>query len=171
MQAVTIAEFGLNEREAEFVRELVAGTKIVTAAERVGYNEIAAYRIAARPSVAAAVEAALRQQLLTEGAPLAYRVAKDMLQNEKIGGPTRAMLVKIILDRAGITPPAPDKDPAHGRPINELTSSELVGFIAQRQAEAARLEAELDARANRARRVDNAPIPDAIASDVAGLLE
>jgi hypothetical protein len=123
MQAVTIADYGLNERQAAFARQIAEGANFVTVAERLGYDRATAYRLTADPSVVAAIEAELHRLLRTEGAPIAYRVAKEMLQDTKVGGPTRAMLVKTVFDRAGFVPPAADKDPASGRPINELTSS------------------------------------------------
>lgn len=171
MAALLPAELGLNERQAQFAAHVAAGLPKETAAELVGYDRGSAFRLLHNPSVAAAIESELRRLLLTEAAPIAYRVAREMLQDKTVGGPTRAMLIKTVLDRAGIVPPAPDKDPASGKQLNEMSTDELVGVVAQRTAEAARLEAELDRRANAAKRVDSAPIQGDTASDVAGLLD
>lgn len=147
------------------------GTPSDIAANQVGYSKETQYHLLRTPSVAAAIEWELRRLLLTDGAPLAYKVARAMLEDEKTGAPTRALLVKTILDRAGIVPPAADKDPASGKQLNEMSTDELVGVVAQRSAEAARLEAELDRRANAAKRVDSAPTQGDTALDVAGLLD
>lgn len=171
MPSTALTDFGLNERQLEFVKLVSRGTPSDIAASEAGYTRETLYHLLRTPSVVAAIEWELRRLLLTEAAPLAYKVALDMLRSEGTGAPTRALLVKTILDRAGIVPPAADKDPASGKQLNEMSTDELVGVVAQRTAEAARLEAELDRRANAAKRVDSAPIQGDTALDVAGLLD
>ncbi|WP_316399484.1 hypothetical protein [Bradyrhizobium sp. 33ap4] len=81
------------------------------------------------------------------GAPLAYRVAKSLLQDEKVSARVRAGLSMKVLDRAGhITPTRKDLEPQH-KAFAEMSRDELAAFIERNQAEIDRFEAELASRA------------------------
>ncbi|OSJ35672.1 hypothetical protein BSZ19_07450 [Bradyrhizobium japonicum] len=53
------------------------------------------------PAVAAAISESIQLDLAVVGAPLAYRVAKSLLQDEAVSARVRADLSIKILDRAG----------------------------------------------------------------------
>lgn len=165
--------YGVTEKQAAFVAAVARGSGNFAESARIaGYSEKAFYRVLALPHVRQAIEQELRAVLLTEDAPLARKVLHDLVADKDTAPRIRVDAAKILLDRAGITPP---EKAAHGasaeRPINDMTTDELMGFVAQRQSEVARLEQELEARANAARRVDNAPNPDAPTVEAAALLD
>jgi hypothetical protein len=89
-----------------------------------------------------------------------------MLDDERVGGPTRAAMVKIILDRAGFVPPsqAPIAVP---KELASMSADELRAVLDKREAEIHSLEAELAARAAPV----NAPNAGDAPSNMADLLD
>lgn len=174
MPALAVAietQYGLNEKQRIFVFEAARGVSLAVAAAKAGYSEASARYLFSHPNVRAAFEDEIRRVLLTEDAPLARSVLRALMADEATSPRIRVDAAKILLDRAGITPPEKSHADADGRPLNELTASELMGFIGQRQAEIAKLGEALEARANAARLVNDAPNPDEVQDKAPDLLE
>lgn len=141
--------FGLNDRQAEFARLVSLGTSPGDSALKAGYKSPEqAWQIVAHPHVAAAIHYELQRQIMLEGAPLAYKTIVSIIKNEKASERVRGDLSVRLLNLAGFVPPTPvaQKDQSD-KSLSEMTAAELVGFIDRNQAEIARLEAELAARA------------------------
>lgn len=81
------------------------------------------------------------------GAPLAYRVAKSLLQDASISARVRADLSIKVLDRAGHIVPARKDQSSQHKSLSEMSRDELADFIASNQAEIDKIEAELASRA------------------------
>ncbi|MCC8945445.1 hypothetical protein H8A97_10115 [Bradyrhizobium sp. Arg62] len=138
----------LTEQQRELVRYIVVqGKSPEEAANLAGYHPKSVYRTLRLPAVAAAVSESIQLDLAAVGAPLAYRVAKSLLQDEKVSARVRADLSMKVLDRAGhITPTRKDLAPQH-KAFAEMSRDELAAFIERNQAEIDRFEAELASRA------------------------
>jgi phage terminase small subunit len=140
----------LNERQAAFVKEYVAGGDPHRAALAAGYAEgtarVAGTQILEMPNIALAIARAARIRL-ARGVPMAlgvleYLAAKAKSEKIRLDAATR------ILDRAGIVPPKPPKEQSEfEKPIHEMNLAEL-------RVRAARLEDEI---AGRARVVTDTP--------------
>lgn len=157
--------YGLTEKQAAFVAALVRGSDFAQAEHKAGYMFEARHTLLRLPHVRAAIEQEIRTVLLTEDAPLARQVLHKLVADENTAPRIRVDAAKILLDRAGITPPATAEAAAGDRSIADMTSSQLVAFVAQRQVELERSVLELDARAERASLVNGAPKPSIDATD------
>ncbi len=83
MTALTAS--GLTEQQRELVKYLVVdGKPPEEAAKLAGYHPKSAYRTLRLPAVAAAISETIQLDLASVGAPLAYRVAKSLLQDEAV---------------------------------------------------------------------------------------
>ena len=81
MTALTVS--GLTEQQRALVKYLVVeGKPPEEAAKLAGYHPKSAYRTLRLPAVAAAISETIQLDLASVGAPLAYRVAKSLLQDE-----------------------------------------------------------------------------------------
>jgi hypothetical protein len=78
-------------------------------------------------------------------APLAYRVAKSLLQDEQVNPRVRADLSIKILDRAGHVVPS-DRAQAPQKSMSEMSQAELLAFE-RNQVEIDKAEAELAGQA------------------------
>ncbi|KRP85978.1 hypothetical protein AOQ73_36500 [Bradyrhizobium pachyrhizi] len=138
----------LTEQQRELVRYIVVqGKSPEEAANLAGYHPKSVYRTLRLPAVAAAVSESIQLDLAAVGAPLAYRVAKSLLQDEKVSARVRADLSMKVLDRAGhIAPIRKDLEPQH-KAFAEMSRDELAAFIERNQTEIDRFEAELASRA------------------------
>ncbi|MGY3034129.1 uncharacterized small protein (DUF1192 family) [Bradyrhizobium sp. USDA 4354] len=81
------------------------------------------------------------------GAPLAYRVAKSLLQDSSVNARVRADLSIKVLDRAGHIAPTRKEMSSQQKSPSEMSRDELAAFIASNQAEIDKIEAELASRA------------------------
>jgi len=68
-------------------------------------------------------------------APLAYRVAKSLLQDEQVSARVRADLAIKVLDRADHTMPTRKDDPAREEALSEMSREELAAFIEKSRVE------------------------------------
>jgi hypothetical protein len=144
----TLVASDLTEQQRELVRYIVVqGKSLEEAANLAGYHPKSVYRTLRLPAVAAAVSESIQLDLAAVGAPLAYRVAKSLLQDEKVSARVRADLSIKVLDRAGhITPTRRDLVPQQ-KALSEMSRDELAAFIERNQAEIDRIEAESASRA------------------------
>ena len=137
----------LTEQQREPVRHLVVeGRPPEEAAKLAGYHPKSVYRTLRLPAVAAAISETIQLDLASVGAPLAYRVAKSLLQDECVSARVRADLAIKVLDRAGHIAPTRKETPAQ-KALAEMTRDELAAFIDRNQAEIDKIEGELAARA------------------------
>jgi uncharacterized small protein (DUF1192 family) len=107
--------------------------------------------------VAAAISETIQLDLASVGAPLAYRIAKSLLQDEAVSARVRADLSIKILDRAGHIAPTRKEPPAQ-KALSEMSHDELFAFIQHNEAEIARMEGEMAGRAK-----DVSPDPSYVA--------
>ena len=145
MTALTAS--GLTEQQRELVRYLVVeGKPPEEAAKLAGYHPKSAYRTLLLPAVAAAISETIQLDLASVRAPLAYRVAKSLLQDESVSARVRADLAIKVLDRAGHIAPTRKETPAQ-KALSEMSREELAAFIDRNEKEIDRIEGELGARA------------------------
>ena len=144
MTALTAS--GLTEQQRELVRYLVVeGKPPEEAAKLAGYHPKSAYRTLRLPAVAAAISETIQLDLASVRAPLAYRVAKSLLQDESVSARVRADLAIKVLDRAGHIAPTRKETPAQ-KALSEMSREELAAFIDRNEKEIDRIEGELGAR-------------------------
>lgn len=143
-----LVAWDLNEQQRELVRLIVVeGKPPEDAAKLAGYHPKSVYKTLRLPTVAAAISASIQLDLAAVGAPLAYRVAKSLLQDERVSARVRADLSMKVLDRAGhITPTRKDLAPQR-KSLSEMSRDELAAFIERNQAEIGKVEGELASRA------------------------
>ena len=145
MTALTAS--GLTEQQRELVKYLVVdGKPPEEAAKLAGYHPKSAYRTLRLPAVAAAISETIQLDLASVRAPLAYRVAKSLLQDESVSARVRADLAIKVLDRAGHIAPTRKETPAQ-KALSEMSREELAAFIERNEKEIDRIEGELGARA------------------------
>ena len=135
----SIAAYDLSEQQRTLVRLIVnEGRRPEEAAELAGYHPKSVYKTMRLPAVAAAISESIQLDLAVVGAPLAYRVAKSLLQDASVSARIRA---------AGhIVPTRKDKS-SQQKSLSEMSRDELAAFIASNQAEIDKIEAELASRA------------------------
>ena len=142
-----LAVSALTEQQRELVRCLVSeGRPPEEAAKLAGYHPKSVYRTLRLPAVAAAISETIQLDLASIGAPLAYRVAKSLLQDEYVSARVRADISIKILDRAGHIAPT-RKDAAPRRRCRKCPETNSPAFIDRNQAEIDKIEGELAARA------------------------
>jgi phage terminase small subunit len=130
---IALAVSALTEQQRELVRCLVSeGRPPEEAAKLAGYHPKSVYRTLRLPAVAAAISESIQLDLTAIGAPLAYRVAKSLLQDEQVSARVRADLSIKILDRAGHIAPTRKESPAQ-KALSEMSRDELASFIDRRQ--------------------------------------
>ncbi|MCJ9729537.1 DUF1192 family protein [Bradyrhizobium sp. PRIMUS42] len=144
----SIAAYDLSEQQRTLVRLIVnEGRRPEEAAEIAGYHPKSVYKTMRLPAVAAAISESIQLDLAVVGAPLAYRVAKSLLQDASISARVRADLSIKVLDRAGHIVPARKDQASQHKSLSEMSRDELADFIASNQAEIDKIEAELASRA------------------------
>jgi phage terminase small subunit len=145
---VALIATDLTEQQRDLVRRIVVeGKPPEEAAQLAGYHPKSVYRTLRLPAVAAAISETIQLDLAAVGAPLAYRVAKSLLQDERVSARVRADLSIKVLDRAGhITPTRKDLAPQQ-KSLSEMSRDELAAFIERNQAEIDKVEGELASRA------------------------
>ena len=144
---IALTASGLTEQQRELVRYLVVeGKPPEEAAKLAGYHPKSAYRTLRLPAVAAAISETIQLDLASVRAPLAYRVAKSLLQDESVSARVRADLAIKVLDRAGHIAPTRKETPAQ-KALSEMSREELAAFIDRNEKEIDRIEGELGARA------------------------
>lgn len=150
---------GLTDQQRLLVHLVVnQGKGTEEAGELAGYAKGSVYSALKRPAVAAAIAEAIQLDLAVVGAPLAYRVAKSLLSNEKVSERVRADLSMKVLDRAGHIVPS-RKDSGPQKAISEMGRAELLAFIEANQAAIDRAEAELAGQARDITPQHDAPAP------------
>ncbi|GMO11656.1 hypothetical protein [Bradyrhizobium ottawaense] len=138
----------LNDQQRELVRLIVVdGKPPEDAAKLAGYHPKSVYRTLRLPAVAAAISESIQLDLAAVGAPLAYRVAKSLLQDSSVSARVRADLSIKVLDRAGHIAPTRKTMSSQQKSLSEMSRDELADFIASNQAEIDKIEAELAFRA------------------------
>ncbi|PDT87492.1 hypothetical protein CO669_25340 [Bradyrhizobium sp. Y36] len=144
----SIAAYDLTEQQRVLVRLIVnEGRRPEEAAELAGYHPKSVYKTMRLPAVAAAISESIQLDLAVVGAPLAYRVAKSLLQDASVSARVRADLSIKVLDRAGHIVPTRKDSTSQQKSLSEMSRDELADFIASNQAEIDRIEAELASRA------------------------
>ena len=142
-----LAVSALTEQQRELVRCLVSeGRPPEEAAKLAGYHPKSVYRTLRLPAVAAAISETIQLDLASIGAPMAYRVAKSLLQDESVSARVRADISFKLLDRAGHIAPT-RKEAAPQKALSEMSRDELAAFIERNQNEIDKIEGELAARA------------------------
>lgn len=137
----------LTDQQSRLVHLLVNhGKSVEEAGALAGYAPTSAYHAIKRPAVAAAIHEAIQLDIVTIGAPLAYRIAKSLMINEKVSDRVRADLSIKILDRAGHIVPS-NRQSAPQKALSEMTREEMLALIDRNQAEVERIERELAAAA------------------------
>lgn len=151
---------GLSDQQRVLVHLIVHdGKGTQEAGELAGYKSNSVYSALKRPAVAAAINEAITLDLAAVGAPMAYRVAKSLLQDSNVSARVRADLAFKFLDRAGhIVPSRKDNSPQ--KALSEMTQGELLAFIEANQAAIDKATDELAGKAKDITR-HNAPAIDA----------
>ncbi|OPY95782.1 hypothetical protein A5906_07390 [Bradyrhizobium sacchari] len=144
----SIASYDLTEQQRTLVR-LIAneGRRPEEAAELAGYHPKSVYKTMRLPAVAAAISESIQLDLAVVGAPLAYRVAKSLLQDASVSARVRADLSIKVLDRAGHIAPTRKETSSQQKSLSEMSRDELAAFIERNQTEIDKIEAELASRA------------------------
>jgi hypothetical protein len=159
-----VARFGLNERQAAFLKIYLKDGRPGPSALAAGYaHEHDGYRILATPNVIAAVHAEVQRQLVVDDAPASLRVLRRIRDDDTAPARVRADIGLKMLALGGHVIKA-DKGNAPGKQLSEMTQSELLAYIEKNQAELDRIESELAARAKDVSAQDSAqtlPIVDA----------
>lgn len=150
----------LNDQQRRFVRFVAKnGCDWERAAEAAGYHADYGRELRKNPAIAAALHEMIQLDLKSELAPMAYRVAKTLLEDTNVSPRVRADVAFKILDRAGHIVPT-RKDSAPQKALSEMSQAELLAFIERNQAEIDKAEAELAGQAkdisHQARTVDDA---------------
>ena len=84
MNMTALTASALTEQQRDLVKYLVVeGKPPEEAAQLAGYHPKSVYRTLRTPAVAAAIGEMIQLDLVSVGAPLAYRVAKALLIDEK----------------------------------------------------------------------------------------
>lgn len=144
----SIAAYDLSEQQRTLVRLIVnEGKRPEEAAELAGYHPKSVYKTMRLPAVAAAISESIQLDLAVVGAPLAYRVAKSLLQDASVSARVRADLSIKVLDRAGHIAPTRKDTSAQLKALSEMSRDELAAFIERNQAEIDKVEGELASRA------------------------
>lgn len=144
----SLATFDLTDQQRTLVRLIVnEGRKPEEAAELAGYHPRSVYKTMRLPAVAAAIAESIQLDLAVVGAPLAYRVAKSLLQDSSVSARVRADLSIKVLDRAGHIVPTRRDGSSQQKSLSEMSRDELAEFIAGNQAEIDKIETELASRA------------------------
>lgn len=147
-------EFALSEEQAEFVAHVARGVGAKRSAELAGFAPDHGYSLVRSPRIQGAIEAEIRRILQTESAPLALKTAHDLL-DKKVPAATRAMVAKLILDKAGYA----NADIRSGSEttnvdLADMTTEQLKAYLEQHTQNIERLEGELSTRA---KPVDSTP--------------
>ncbi|UQD69345.1 hypothetical protein JEY40_25370 [Bradyrhizobium japonicum] len=144
----SIAAYDLSEQQRTLVRLIVnEGKRPEEAAELAGYHPKSVYKTMRLPAVASAIAESIQLDLAVVGAPLAYRVAKSLLQDESVSARVRADLSIKVLDRAGHIAPTRKDTLSQQKALSEMSRDELAAFIERNQAEIDKVEVELASRA------------------------
>lgn len=144
----SIAAYDLSEQQRTLVRLIVnEGKRPEEAAELAGYHPKSVYKTMRLPAVAAAISESIQLDLAVVGAPLAYRVAKSLLQDASVSARVRADLSIKVLDRAGHIAPSRKDSSSPQKALSEMSRDELAMFIERNQAEIDKVEGELASRA------------------------
>lgn len=144
----SIAAYDLSEQQRTLVRLIVnEGKRPEEAAELAGYHPKSVYKTMRLPAVAAAISESIHLDLAVVGAPLAYRVAKSLLQDASVSARVRADLSIKVLDRAGHIAPTRKDTSSLQKALSEMSRDELAAFIERNQAEIDKVEGELASRA------------------------
>jgi phage terminase small subunit len=154
----------LTERQAAFVRNIVAGSDSVRAAELAGYTNPYSAACMNRQSatVQTAIASELRRFLHADAAPAALRLVYDVMRDEKADIKLRISCAKTVLDRAGFIPPKAKDESAFGNKApSEMTAEELA-------AASHKIARELSDRSVTI--IDNAPQPDSLSAEVLDML-
>lgn len=144
--SVELASIELSDQEAAFVRALsIEGRAPDDAALAAGFSDGAVgWQLLRRRRVAAAVHAEV-QRLLTIDAPVSLKVLRKLRDDEATPARTRADIGLKLLQMAGHGQDSAGSKP--DKPLNEMSSSELLEYLKRNQDEINRLETELASRA------------------------
>lgn len=137
----------LTDMQARFVLEFTSGPGSIgnasESARRAGYSEKSAAeqgrQLLEKPHIIAAIDDALRVSISSNLAAKAVAVLETVLDDEEAHPKLRVEAAKTILDRAGfIAPKASEPEaPFDGKPLHEMTITELQEFIDRGEAQRA----------------------------------
>lgn len=152
-----LATGGGDARQHLFIKALVNGASPTAAATIAGYAfpSTDGNRLLRIPAIIEAIRGAMHSHLQTVSAPLALKTLESVVRNEKSGERIRVDAAKILLDRAGYAPKAQSDSDHAPKQLADMSAEELRSFIGQHEAEIAKVEGELAARATPV----NAPNP------------
>ncbi len=131
---------GLTEKQALFVKALVAGHKQGRAAEMagyVGYPDSNASRLVRLPHIQRAIQRETERRLLTEGVPAALEFMVKAPGDKKLPGAVRYQCAKWVMEAAGHGLAAQRAAlglPGEDKPLDEMSVGELEQFLAAGQS-------------------------------------
>ncbi len=130
-------------------------------AKRAGYNEGYGYQLLRKPAVIEAIHRTLQSDMVSVIAPEAFKVARTLMNDDKVSPRVRADISFKFMDRAGHIAPA-NKDSQPQKALSEMTRDELLQFIDRNQAAIDKVEQELAERATDVSAPRGAPDPQVI---------
>lgn len=151
--ALAIDRNDLNERQAEFVKQIMTGVAPTLAAAASGYAEASSTYLLSQPQIAAALHQAV-QQALRADAPVNLQVLRKIRDDDKAPAGVRSDIAVKLLRFAGHIEPTKAGDGQPQKTLSEMTTDELRDYRAANQIEIERLESELASRA----KVISAPV-------------
>lgn len=132
--AVEIGGVQVTERQATYIREIAHGTKGPVAAELAGFScpDQEHWRLSKDSKVQHAVISEIHRLATMEAAPLAYRAAKSMIEDDATPPGVRWKVSQWFMETAGIRPqPSGDGRDGQGRALEDLTLAELESIASQ----------------------------------------
>lgn len=131
---------GLTEQQRAFVQAYLQGDGAERAAKVAGYSQSGpnpGYQVLHSPLIVAAIQTAVRHDLLTDGTRIANAALKEIAGDKQAPKGARVDAAKALLDRAGIiAKKAEDKSRPGDKPLQDMSIGELEDVIRQREANA-----------------------------------
>lgn len=131
---------GLTEKQALFVKALVAGHKQGQAAEMagyIGYPDSNASRLVRLPHIQRAIQRETERRLLAEGVPAALQFMVTAPGDKKLPGAVRYQCAKWVMEAAGHGLAAQRAAlglPGDDKPLDEMSVGELEAFLSAGQS-------------------------------------
>lgn len=138
---------GLTEKQALFVKALVAGHKQGKAAEIAGYTGYAdsnASRLVRLPHIQRAIQRETERRLFTEGVPAALEFMVKAPADKKLPGAVRYQCAKWVMEAAGHGLAAQRAAlglPGEDKPLDQMSVGELEAFLSAGQSAIAAIKA------------------------------
>lgn len=138
---------GLTDKQALFVKALVAGHKQGQAAEiagYVGYPDSNASRLVRLPHIQRAIQRETERRLFTEGVPAALEFMVKAPADKKLPGAVRYQCAKWVMEAAGHGLAAQRAAlglPGEDKPLDQMSVGELEAFLSAGQSAIAAIKA------------------------------